>query len=92
MVKCLNTKGLQFCYECLDFEKHACEKFEKFAKECLKHQDVDPRDNLARIKAGDVDEWLRECEKKFRCSYCGKPLPSESFRRKCYHCGKDLSS
>jgi Zn finger protein HypA/HybF involved in hydrogenase expression len=52
---------------------------------------VDIRANLARIKAGDVDKWLKESEEKFRCSHCGKPLPTSSFRKKCYHCGKELS-
>jgi len=91
IVRCLNAKGLQFCYECSDFERHTCEKFEKFSKDYLKDDDVDLRANFARIKAGDVDEWLKESERKFRCSYCGKPLPISSFRKKCYHCGKELS-
>ena len=91
MVQCLNAKGLQFCYECSDFERHTCEKFEEFSKDYLKDDNVDLRDNLARIKAGDVDEWLRESEEKFRCIHCGKPLPTGSVRKKCYHCGKDLS-
>jgi hypothetical protein len=91
MVKCLNAKGLRFCYECSDFENHTCEKFEKFSEDYLKDDHVDLRANLARIKAGDVDEWLRESEEKYRCLYCGKPLPTDSFRKKCYHCGKELS-
>jgi hypothetical protein len=90
IVKCLNVKGLQFCYECPDYERHTCEKFEKFSEDYLKEDDVDLRANLARIKAGDVDEWLKESKERFRCSYCGKPLPTNSLRKKCYHCGKEL--
>jgi len=91
MVKCLNAKGLKFCYECPDYEKHTCQKYEKFSEEYLKDDDVDLRANLARIKAGDVEEWLKESAEKFRCPYCGKPLPTKSFGKKCYHCGKELS-
>ena len=92
IVECLNAKGLGFCYECSDFENHSCDTFEKFSERYLKEDDVDLRANLARIKAGDVDEWLKESEQKFRCPYCSKPLTTKSFRRKCHHCGKELSS
>ncbi len=91
MVKCLDAKGLRFCYECSDYEKHACQKFEKFSEEYLKDDNVDLRANLARIKAGDSDEWLKESAEKFRCPHCGKPLPTKSFGKKCYHCGIELS-
>jgi hypothetical protein len=92
IVRCLNAKGLSFCYECSDFENHSCEKFEKFCEDYLKEDDVDLRANLARIKAGEVDEWLKESEQKFHCPFCSKPLPTKSFGKKCYHCGKELSS
>ena len=92
IVKCLNTKKLQFCYECKDYDNHTCERFEKFSEDYLKDDQVDLRANLARIKAGHVDEWLKESEEKFRCPSCGKPLPTSSFRKKCYHRGKELST
>ena len=90
MIKCLNAKGLKFCNECSDYEKHTCEIFEQFSKDYLEDDGVDLRKNLARIRAGDIDEWLKESEEKFRCSYCGKPLPTRSFGKKCYHCNKEL--
>ena len=90
IVRCLNGKGLRFCYECSDFENHSCEMFEKFSNRYLKEDDVDLRANLARIEADDVDAWLKESEQTYRCPYCSKPLPTKSFRRKCYHCGKEL--
>jgi len=92
IVECLNAKELQFCYECTDYDKHTCEKFEKFSEEYLQDDHVDLRANLSRIKAGQVDEWLKESEEKFRCPSCGKFLPTSSFRKKCYHCGKELST
>jgi hypothetical protein len=85
----LNEKGFQFCYECADFANHTCEQFEKLAASASNY-DEDVRANLARIQADDVDAWLQECEAKFRCAYCGESLPARSFKKQCYHCGKDL--
>jgi hypothetical protein len=90
MMKCLDAKRLQFCYECTDFANHTCEKFEKFAQDYLKEDGVDLRANLARIKAGHTAEWLAESDRKFRCPSCGKSLPTSSFRKRCYHCGVEL--
>ena len=92
IVKCLDAKGLQFCFECADYANHTCENFEKFAQDYLKEDGVDLRANLARIKAGNRDKWLKESDKKFRCPHCGEPLPTSSFRKNCYHCGKALPS
>jgi hypothetical protein len=91
IVRCLNAKGFRFCHECPDYEEHSCEKFEKFSEEYLKEDGVDLRANLAKIKTGEVEEWLKESEEKFRCPYCGKPLSIGALRKKCYHCGRDLS-
>ena len=89
IVQCLNDKGFQFCYECADFDNHTCERFESIAKRYHEF-DVDLRANLVRIQAGDVEVWLRESDEKFRCPDCGKPLPSRSLKKTCYHCGKEL--
>ena len=91
IVSCLNEKELKFCYECSDFESHSCELFEKFSNRYLTEDDVDLRAKLARIEAGEVDAWLQESKHKFRCPSCQNPLPTPSFRRKCYHCDKELS-
>jgi hypothetical protein len=91
IIRCLNENGFQFCYECADFLNHSCEQFEKLAKSSSEY-DEDLRANLARIQADDVDSWLQECEVKFRCAYCGEPLPARSLKKQCYHCGKDLAS
>jgi len=54
---------------------------------------VDLRANSERIRKGKakIEAWLKESEEKIRCPKCGKPLPSGSFRSKCYHCGAELS-
>jgi hypothetical protein len=90
IVQCLRTKGLQFCYQCNQYEEGPCEKFEKLAKPYLEENGVDLRANLERIKLGETEAWLKESDERFRCPSCGKPLPSGAFRSNCYHCGKEF--
>jgi len=87
IVQCTNIKGFSFCYECPQFDDRSCEKYEELAKRYLE-DGVDVRANLARVKSGRIEEWLRECRERFRCPHCKKPLPEGS--KKCYHCGKEF--
>ena len=91
LVQCLRSKGLQFCYQCGEYEKGACEKFDGLAKSYLEEDGVDLRTNLERIRKGKIEEWLCESEEKYKCPNCGKPLPVGRIKRECYHCGADLS-
>ncbi len=90
-VLCLNARRFKFCFECPEYENRSCEKFEKFSEEYLRDDGVNLRANLARIEAGKVEEWLRESEEKYRCPVCKKPLSYGALKKRCYHCGKDLS-
>ena len=90
IVQCLRGKGLDFCYECSQYESNRCEKFGKLAADYLE-DGVDLRANLERIRKGEVDKWLHESEAKFRCPECGKPLSVGARKSKCYHCGADLN-
>lgn len=49
--KCLRGKGLDFCYQCTEYENDSCEKFRNLAQDYLKHG-VDLRANLAKIENG----------------------------------------
>jgi len=89
IVQCLQSKDLEFCYQCSEYEKDSCEKFRKLAQRYAKIG-VDVRVNLERIRKGETEEWLRESEKKYRCHSCGKPLPVYGTEGKCYHCGKGV--
>lgn len=91
IVNCLKEKNLQFCYQCSEWESGRCEKFEGLAKPYLEEDGVDLRANLERIRKGEVEEWLRESEERYRCPSCGKPLSTGRMKSKCYHCGADLS-
>jgi hypothetical protein len=90
IVQCLRNKGLEFCYQCNEYEKNSCEKFGKLARGYL-DVGVDLRANLERIKKGETEEWLYESAEKHKCPSCGKPLPVYGIKGKCYHCGTDLS-
>jgi len=90
IVKCLISKGLEFCYQCNEYRNGICEKFEKLAKGYLDDGE-DIRANLERIKKGETEEWLRESKELYKCAVCGKPLPVSRIKRNCYHCGANLS-
>jgi len=92
IVQCLRNKGLQFCYQCNEYKNKTCEKFEKLAMPYLEEDGVNLKANLERIRKGEVEEWLRESEEKYRCPVCGKPLSTGAMQRKCYHCGADFST
>ena len=91
ILKCLDSKGFDYCYQCPDYDSSSCEKFEKLAERYLKEDNVDLRANLERIKAGDYEHWLKESEERFRCPQCGKPLSTYSRITKCYHCSEKLT-
>ena len=90
IVQCLRNKGLEFCYQCSQYEDGSCEKFGKLAEGYLK-DGVDLRANLERIRKSETEEWLCENEEKYKCPVCEKPLPVGLMKRKCYHCGANLS-
>lgn len=90
IVRCLNSKGLQFCYECNEYEKITCEKYNKLANSYLEVGE-DIRISLTRIKRGEIEEWLSESEQKYKCPSCKNPLPVYGTGGKCHHCGAVLS-
>jgi len=46
-------------------------------------------ENLERIKAGGVKEWLAEEEKKWVCRECENPISDSA---KCHWCGAELGT
>lgn len=88
IVQCLKSKGFSFCYECPQFHDKSCGKLEKLAGRYLEVGE-DIRANLARIRSGQTEAWLRENKQRFKCPYCGKPLPVGS--QECYHCERKFS-
>ena len=81
IVKCLEAKGLGFCYECDNYPE--CEKFHGIADHLVSRGE-DLMENLEKIKAGKVDEWLEKEDRKWRCSKCGKPI--SMYLDECHWC------
>jgi hypothetical protein len=90
ILQCLKNKGVEFCYQCNEYEKNSCEKFGKLARGYL-DIGVNLKANLERIRKGETEEWLHESEEKHKCPSCGKPLPVYGINGKCYHCGTEVS-
>jgi hypothetical protein len=88
-VKCLNTKGYQFCYECLEYKERTCRMFEEFSKNYFKEDGVELRKNFVMIKAGKIDEWLKHSKDFYACKFCGKPLVAGA--KKCHHCKRETN-
>lgn len=86
VVKCLESRGLSFCYECDTYSE--CDKFLVIADSCLKRGE-NLTENLESIKAGRVKEWLEEEDKKWRCHECGKPISMHL--EECHWCGAKRS-
>ena len=82
---CLEAKGLNFCYECDTYPN--CEKFHRVADYALKRGE-NLVENLAKIKAGKVEEWLEEEDRKWRCPKCDKPI--SLYLDECHWCGAKL--
>lgn len=84
---CLNTKKLNFCIECTEYD--ACQKFDKFAKICS-GLGMDLRGNLQMIGEGGGEEWLSEQEERWRCPKCGNPIIVSYDFKDCHWCGERL--
>lgn len=82
IVKCLQGKKLDFCYECDTYPE--CKKFLVVSDSCLKHGES-LTENLSRIEAGKVEEWLEEEDEKWRCQKCGNPISMHL--GECHWCG-----
>jgi rubrerythrin len=83
----MDSKGLEYCSECTQYEAGTCERFEEFER-YFKKRGESLRGNLNRINSGDTDAWLEEQGAKWRCHYCGAPTFWEE--KRCPGCGKPL--
>jgi len=85
---CLRAKGLNYCYECDEYENNSCVKHGKLAQSYLE-VGVDLRANLTKIASGLTEEWLKESEGRFKCSHCGQPL--SAWKESCHKCGHKVT-
>jgi len=66
---CLKSKGYEFCYQCSEFYEKSCDKYNKLANTYIKVGE-DIRSNLIIIKKGQIDEWLKTQDTRFKCPKC----------------------
>ena len=85
IVKCLEARGLDFCYECDTYPN--CKKFREIADSCVRHGE-NLMENLSKIESGKIEEWLEDEEKKWRCLKCGKPISMHL--TECHWCGAKI--
>lgn len=85
---CLQEKGYTSCNECPGFEG-SCAKYENLRKFCS-NRGEDTKGALNRFKIGEAEEWLKEQDKKWRCTSCRGPISWGE--EKCHHCGHTLNS
>jgi hypothetical protein len=85
IVKCLEAKGLDFCYECDIYPN--CKEFRALADHSLKYGES-LAENLEKIKASEVEEWLEEEAEKWKCLKCGKPISRHL--TECHWCGAKI--
>ena len=82
IVKCLDSKGLTYCYEC---DNHPdCQKYDEWA-DIFSKDGEDIRNNLEMIEEGKIDDWLKKEEERWVCKECGKPISMVLDR--CHWCG-----
>jgi hypothetical protein len=86
-ISCLKEKGLEFCYECPEFDAGTCEEYTKY-EEFTRKRGERIRLNLLKMKL-DPEKYLREMDKKWRCPSCGESY--SWYEEKCHHCGKNLN-
>ncbi|MDH5483023.1 MAG: DUF3795 domain-containing protein [Candidatus Bathyarchaeota archaeon] len=84
---CLKEKGFDFCYECPEFEK-GCDGYESLFSSCLQRGE-DTKEALKHFRIGKTEEWLKEQDKKWRCTKCKGKL--SWYEKTCHHCGGSIS-
>lgn len=88
ILKCLNTNGLSFCFDCGEYD--TCPKHSKFTKICS-GLGMDLRENLRTIQEGKVEEWLSGQHQKWRCLECGRPIIVSYDFDECHWCGTKIA-
>ena len=83
---CLKEKGLEFCYQCREFQEGSCTYYERLAEFCAKRGE-DIRGAMVETEK-DPDAWLKAQDERWRCGSCGGPY--SWYEETCHHCGSDL--
>lgn len=88
ILRCLESKEQQYCYECDQYHADDCERFEKIYRSHLERDGFDLRQSLQRLESTTVEKWLEENAKKWICQSCGAQIYLGLSR--CHRCGNPL--
>jgi len=78
--KCVEGKKIENCFQC---ETFPCKMLVDFSK-TRPHRTLGLR-NLVQLKDARIEDWLKEQEKRWTCSSCGKKL--HWYAERCPKCG-----
>lgn len=82
---CAQERGIAFCPECSEYP---CERIQRFDAGAPYHAAM--RRDAAQLRGGGVSAWLREQDRRWRCSGCGAKVPAGS--EACPACGRTLTN
>jgi len=85
MIHCLESRDIMYCYECKDYRR--CQRFSKWYITNLEKGE-DLKENLRRIKIGEIEDWLKEEKERWTCDSCTKPISISL--EKCHWCGEKI--
>jgi len=88
VLRCLETSGKNFCFECDKFHMGNCEHIEKIFKNQLEKNGLNLRENLLELESSTPEEWLEEKSRKWLCKSCGSRIAIGTTN--CNRCGKPL--
>lgn len=83
--ECVRDKDITYCFECEDFP---CKRLGDFSR-TRPHRTLGLR-NLRQLKEMSIEDWLRQQEKRWACSSCGKKL--HWYSEECPDCGAKFTS
>lgn len=66
MAKCAADKGIEFCYECVNYP---CKELEEFQAQ-MPHR-LELWKSFERIKEVGYEKWFKEMIERFSCAECG---------------------
>ena len=84
IIACQEERGLTYCYQCEEYAAGTCESFAQVSGDYAA-AGLSLRDNLTAIQAGEVEAWLADQDRRWRCVSCGQPI--DCWEQKCHWCG-----
>lgn len=81
--KCVEERGIAYCFECEDFP---CKKLIDFSK-TRPHRTLG-LNNLWELREKSIKDWLKQQEKRWSCSSCGRKI--HWYSTQCPGCGAKL--